>query len=71
MKKEKYLSEDELVEKYQNGEIGWTEYVRKHSKEWNEEYDEYLRKNSLTESEETSHDFLRMKDREIMEMENE
>lgn len=32
MKKEKYLSEDELVEKYQNGEIGWTEYVRKHSK---------------------------------------
>lgn len=71
MKKEKYLSEDELVEKYQNGEIGWTEYVRKHSKEWNEEYDEYLRKNSLTENEETAHDFLRMKDREIMEMENE
>ncbi|WP_303186434.1 hypothetical protein [Phocaeicola coprocola] len=71
MKKEKYLSEDELVEKYQNGEIGWTEYVRKHSKEWNEEYDEYLRKNSLTESEETAYDFLRMKDREIMEMENE
>lgn len=71
MKKEKYLSEDELVEKYQNGEIGWTEYVRKHSKEWNEEYDEYLRKNSLIESEETAHDFLRMKDREIMEMENE
>ena len=71
MKKEKYLSEDELIEKYQNGEIGWTEYVRKHSKEWNEEYDEYLRKNSLTESEETAYDFLRMKDREIMEMENE
>lgn len=71
MKKEKYLSEDELVEKYQNGEIGWTEYVRKHSKEWNEEYDEYLRNNSLTESEETAYDFLRMKDREIMEMENE
>lgn len=71
MKKGKYLSEDELVEKYQNGEIGWTEYVRKHSKEWNEEYDEYLRKNSLRESEETAHDFLRMKDREIMEMENE
>lgn len=71
MKKEKYLTEDELVEKYQNGEIGWTEYVRKHSKEWNEEYDEYLRKNSLTESEETAYDFLRMKDREIMEMENE
>ena len=71
MKKEKYLSEDELVEKYQNGEIGWTEYVRKHSKEWNEEYDEYLRKKSLTESEETAYDFLRMKDREIMEMENE
>lgn len=71
MKKEKYLSEDELVEKYQNGEIDWTEYVRKHSKEWNEEYDEYLRKNSLTESEETAYDFLRMKDREIMEMENE
>lgn len=71
MKKEKYLSEDELVEKYQNGEIGWTEYVRKHSKEWNEEYDEYLRKNSLTESKETAYDFLRMKDREIMEMENE
>ncbi|WP_373135415.1 hypothetical protein [Phocaeicola plebeius] len=71
MKKEKYLTEDELIEKYQNGEIGWTEYVRKHSKEWNEEYDEYLRKNSLTESEETAHDFLRMKDREIMEMENE
>lgn len=71
MKKGKYLSEDELVEKYQKGEIGWTEYVRKHSKEWNEEYDEYLRNNSLKESEETAYDFLRMKDREIMEMENE
>ena len=41
MAKEKFYTEEELVEKMQNGEYGWLDYVNHHSKEWKEDYKHY------------------------------
>ena len=41
MAKEKFYTEEELVEKMQNGEYGWLDYVNHHSKEWKEDYKPY------------------------------
>ena len=42
MAKEKFYTEEEVVEKMQNGEYGWLDYVNHHSKEWKEDYKEGL-----------------------------
>ena len=41
MAREKFYSEDVLIEKVQNGEFGWLDYVNHFSKEWKDEYERY------------------------------
>ena len=43
MAKEEYYSEEIHVEKVQNGEYGWKDYVWHHSREWRMEYEKYCR----------------------------
>ena len=43
MSKEKFYPEDILIEKMQNGEFGWLDYVNHFSREWKEEYEHYCR----------------------------
>ena len=38
MAKEKFYTEEELVEKVQTGEFGWLDYINHHSQEWKQEY---------------------------------
>lgn len=58
-----YFSEDELVEKVQSGEMDMVGYVTHHSKEWDEEYEEFCRERQLDPDIEKSADaFLEYKD---------
>ena len=43
MKKGPYYTEDILVEKMQNGEYGWLDYVNHFSEDWQNEYEEYCK----------------------------
>ena len=42
-----FYSEDILIEKMQDGEYGWLDYVNHHSHEWQEEYAAYCEQHSL------------------------
>ena len=48
MAKEKYYTEEELVEKVQKGEFGWLDYVNHHSREWKQEYTVYCKSRGLS-----------------------
>ena len=48
MAREKFYSEDVLIEKVQNGEFGWLDYVNHFSKEWKDEYERYCRTRGIT-----------------------
>ena len=43
MKKGPYYTEDILVEKMQNGEYGWLDYVNHFSEDWQHEYEEFCK----------------------------
>lgn len=64
--KKKYYSEDELIDKYQKGEIDWLEYVTGFSKEWEEEYEEFLKENNFLADNDSALRFLQHKE-EMME----
>jgi len=64
--KKKYYPEDELITKYQNGEIGWLEYVTSFSKEWDEEFEAFLKENNLVADNDSALRFLWYKE-EMME----
>lgn len=49
-----YFEEDELVAKFQRGEINMHGYVTHHSKEWDEEYEEFCRDNDFDPEEEAA-----------------
>lgn len=63
----KYYSEDELVEKMQSGAFTWLDYINHHSKEWQDEYEDYCLKNTLSICEETAEEFVHFKDRQLEE----
>lgn len=65
MKKE-YFTEDELIDKFQNGEIGFLEYVTSYSKEWDKEFSEFLEERGLDANNDSAQKFLAYKD-ELME----
>lgn len=54
----KFYPEDELVQKFQNGEIGWLDYVQLHSPEWQEDYSAYCMENGLFMNEESAEAFV-------------
>ncbi|MBT1308150.1 hypothetical protein JQN09_13265 [Phocaeicola dorei] len=57
----KYYPEDELVQKVQNGEYGWLDYINHHSPEWQEEYTEFCNERNLVVNEESAEDFIEWK----------
>ena len=61
-----YFTEDELIEKFQNGEIGYLEYVTGYSEEWDAQFAEFLKERGLKADNETAQEFLKYKD-ELME----
>ncbi len=67
MSKAIYYPEDVLIEKMQRGEIGWLGYVNHFSAEWQKEYEEYCKDNSLTISDETAEQFVHHKSQEFEE----
>lgn len=61
-----YYTEEELVDKVQKGEINMLGYVTHHSREWDEEYDEFCQLEGLDPEEESSaEDFMRYKDEQL------
>lgn len=56
--KKVYLSEEELIEKIQKSEIGWLEYVTNFSKEWDEEFADFLNEKGLEATDESAQSFL-------------
>lgn len=59
--KKKYLSEEELIEKFQKSEIGWLEYVTNLSQEWDEEFTAFLKENGLEATDDSAQRFLQYK----------
>ena len=54
----KYYPEDVLVQKFQDGEYGWIDYVNHHSPEWQEQYTQFCKEHDLTINEESAEQFV-------------
>lgn len=54
----KYYPEDELVQKLQDGEMDWLDFVNHHSQAWKEEYAAYCKSNNLLINDETAEKFV-------------
>ena len=67
MAREKFYSEDVLIEKVQNGEFGWLDYVNHFSKEWKDEYEHYCRTRDITISDESAEVFIEWKQNRLEE----
>ncbi len=65
MSEQKYYPEDILVEKMENGEYDWLDYVNHHSSEWQNEYSRYCEENCLKIGNESAAEFVRHKDAEL------
>lgn len=60
-----FYPEDILIEKMQDGEYGWLDYVSHHSREWLEEYAAYCRRHSLPAVDESAEQFVHYKDAQL------
>lgn len=67
MAKEKYYTEEELVEKVQQGEFGWVDYVNHHSREWKQEYELYCKSRGLSINDRTAESFIDLKQQQLEE----
>ena len=67
MAREKFYSEDVLIEKVQNGEFGWLDYVNHFSKEWKDEDERYCRTRGITISDESAEQFIEWKQNRLEE----
>ena len=59
MSEQKYYPEDILVEKMENGEYDWLDYVNHHSSEWQDEYSRYCEVNGINIDNESPAAFVR------------
>ncbi len=63
-----FYTEDVLVEKHQNGEYNWVDYIAHHSEEWCEEYEAFCKTNGFNEDDDTAAAlFVEHKDSELEE----
>ena len=62
---QKYYTEDELVQMYQDGQISLVEYISKHSEELQKQYEDYCRDSGVRADENSAMDFLEMKGKEL------
>ena len=67
MAKEKHYTEEELVEKVQQGEFGWVDYVNHHSREWKQEYELYCKSRGLSINDRTAESFIDLKQQQLEE----
>lgn len=67
MEKEKFYTEEELVEKVQKGEFDWLDYVSHYSREWKQEYEVYCKSRGLSICNETAEAYIDLKQRQLEE----
>lgn len=65
MAQQKYYPEGVLVEKMQNGQYGWLDYVNHFSAEWQEEYARYCEEKGLMVGDDSAEAFVRYKDEQL------
>ena len=65
MKDNKFYSEDELVQMYQNQEITLVDFIDKHSAEWQDEYMAFCEREGKEICEDSANDFIEWKGREL------
>lgn len=65
MAQQKYYPEEVLVEKMQNGQYGWLDYVNHFSAEWQEEYARYCEEKGLMVGDDSAEAFVRYKDKQL------
>lgn len=67
MAKEKFYTEEELVEKVQAGEFGWLDYVNHHSREWKQEYTVYCKSRGLSINDKSAEAYIELKQQQLEE----
>lgn len=65
MAKEKFYTEEELVEKIQNGEFNWLDYVNHYSREWKEEYRNYCESRGKNINDDSASEFVEFKNGQL------
>ena len=67
MAKEKFYPVEVLVEKMQNGEIGWLGYVNHYSRKMKKEFAQWCQDEGKTISDDSAEEFLALKSAEMEE----
>lgn len=61
MKKGPYYPEEVLIEKMQQGEYDWLDYVNHFSEEWQDEFTDYCQEHALSINAESAEQFVNYK----------
>jgi len=65
MAQNEYYPEEVLIEKMERGEYGWLDYVNHFSPEWQEEYDQYCKEQTLEVNNDSAAKFVRFKNEQL------
>jgi hypothetical protein len=65
MAQNEYYPEEVLIEKMERGEYGWLDYVNHFSPEWQEEYAQYCKEQTLEVNNESAAKFVRFKNEQL------
>ncbi len=65
--RKKFYPEEVLIEKMENGEFDWLDYVNYHSQEWQDEFAEYCEQRNLPITSDSAEAFVRYKENELEE----
>ena len=65
MAQHEYYPEEVLIEKMERGEFGWLDYVNHFSPEWQEEYTQYCKEQTLEVNNESAAKFVRFKNEQL------
>ncbi len=60
-----YYDEEVLIEKMENGEYGWLDYVNHFSPEWQEEFIQYCKEQALDMNNESAEKFVSFKNGQL------
>ena len=65
MAQNEYYPEEVLIEKMERGEFGWLDFVNHFSPEWQEEYTQYCKEQTLEVNNESAAKFVRFKNEQL------
>ena len=65
MAQNEYYPEEVLIEKMERGEFGWLDYINHFSPEWQEEYTQYCKEQTLEVNNESAAKFVRFKNEQL------